>query len=89
MNIPTPKDMPQHKPVVSAEELEQSPIQDKPKPAFVRKPHLTDRPLKNDPHLQLLKTRLVMSDTNKAFKGLARDATKASKSNRQFPNNKK
>lgn len=35
------------------------------KPAFVRKPHLTDRPLKNNPDLIELKDKLVNAGSKK------------------------
>lgn len=85
MNTPSPKDMPQHKPAPSTDTLEASPIVDeKTKPVFVRKPHLTDRPLKNDPRLLALKSTLTVDETSKAFKNVGRQARNAGKSVRQF-----
>jgi hypothetical protein len=53
--MPTPKDMPPHKPenpkVLSAKDSKDAPL----KRPFVRKPHLTQRPFKNNPGLELIR----------------------------------
>lgn len=56
MSTPTPKDMPKRK--LSFKETVEKVMAEPVKPPFVRKPHLTDRPLKNDPALLALKAQL-------------------------------
>lgn len=83
MNIPTPKDMPQHKPVAKIDNLEVSEATktEPEKRVFVRKPHLTDRPFKNLPGLVALKTNLEFGEAAKAGTGNKVDSRSRSRSN--------
>lgn len=49
-----PSMMPAHRPKVEVEQERKAPVVKKP---FVPKPHLTQRPLKNHPGLQQLRTK--------------------------------